>query len=142
MKKVFLLVAVLGFFIQSQAQSVMTKDVPASIKAACMKAHPKAKDVKWTKEGTTYECEYTENGKVKGATFDDSGLVLENEKDIAISSLPAAIRKYVADNYKGAKIKEAAKMTSRKGVVTYEAEVNGMDLVFDAKGNYLKAEKE
>ncbi len=142
MKKVFLLAAILGFFIQSQAQSVATKDVPASIKVACMKAHPKAMDVKWSKEGTTYESEFTENGKTKSATFDDSGLLIENEKNIKIASLPAPIAKYVADNYKGKKIKEAAKMTSNKGVVTYEAEVNGMDLIFDSKGNYLKSVKD
>ena len=142
MKKVFLLVAIFGFFIQSQAQSVLAKNVPASVKAACMKAHPKAMDVKWSKDGTKFESEFTENGKAKSATFDDSGMLLESEKNIKVASLPSPIAKYVADNHKGKKITEAAKMTDKKGVVTYEAEVNGMDLIFDAKGNYIKSVKD
>jgi Putative beta-lactamase-inhibitor-like, PepSY-like len=142
MKKVFLLVALFGFLVQTQAQSVLAKDVPASVKSACMKAHPKAIDVKWSKEGTKYESEFTENGKAKSATFDDSGYLLENEKNIPISKLPAAVSKYVSANYKGEKIKEAAIMTDNKGVVTYEAEVNGKDLIFDAKGNYIKSVKD
>ncbi|MBC7525271.1 MAG: PepSY-like domain-containing protein [Flavobacterium sp.] len=142
MKKVFLLVAMYGFFIQSQAQSVMTKDVPASIKAGFKKAHPNAKNLKWIKEGTTFESEFTENGGERSATFDDSGLLLESEKNIKIASLPAPVAKYVADNHKGKKITEASKIKDRKGVVTYEAEVNGMDLIFDAKGNYIKSVKD
>lgn len=142
MKKVFLLLAMFGFLFQTHAQSVLAKNVPATVTAACMKAHPKATDVKWSKEGTKFESEFTENGKTKSATFDDSGMLLENEKNVAIISLPAPIAKYVADNYKGKKIKEAAKMTDNKGVVTYEAEVNGKDLIFDAKGNYLKSVKD
>ena len=42
MKKVFLLVTILGLLMQSQAQSVLAKDVPASVKAACIKHHPNA----------------------------------------------------------------------------------------------------
>lgn len=141
MKKVFLLVAILGFFMQGQAQSVLAKDVPASVKAACMKEHPNAKNVKWSKEGTTFESEFTENGNEKSATFDDSGAMLENEKNIKIAALPAGAVKYVEDHYKGKKIKEASRMIDKNGVINYEAEVDGIDLIFDVNGKYLKSVK-
>ena len=65
MKNVFLLIAILGFFMQSQAQSVLAKDVPESVKAACMKHHPNAINIKWYKDNNTFESQFTENGKVK-----------------------------------------------------------------------------
>jgi len=45
-------------------------------------------------------------------------------------------------NIRAKKIKEAAKITDAKGVVTYEAEVTGKDLIFDASGKFLKEIKD
>ncbi len=39
-------------------------------------------------------------------------------------------------------MKEAAKITDAHGVVTYEAEVKGMDLLFDSAGKFLKEVKD
>ncbi|MBC7865300.1 MAG: hypothetical protein IAF38_20155, partial [Bacteroidia bacterium] len=40
------------------------------------------------------------------------------------------------------KVKEAAKITDAKGVVTYEAEIDNADYIFDSTGNFLKKEIE
>jgi len=75
-------------------------------------------------------------------SFDKNGNLLETEKEIAVKDLPAAVSAYVTKNYPGQTIKEASMITDAKGVKTYEAEMKGMDLVFDEKGNFLKTEKD
>jgi hypothetical protein len=56
--------------------------------------------------------------------------------------LPASALGYVKNHYKGSSINEASLVTDAKGKVTYEAEVNHKDMVFDEHGNFLKTEKE
>ena len=141
MKKAFLVLVMFGLCIQSRAQKMVTKDVPAAVKEACMEAHPKATNIKWTKKGTTYKCEFTENNKSLSATFDNTGFMLENERNIPIEALPVDIVTYVNSKYKNKKIKEVSKMTDRMHIVSYQIQVGGKNLVFDAKGNYLKSVK-
>jgi len=49
---------------------------------------------------------------------------------------------YVKAHYKGATAKEAAKITKADGTVNYEAEVSKKDVIFDAKGKFIKEEKD
>jgi hypothetical protein len=46
----------------------------------------------------------------------------------------------VSKNLSGKNIKEAAKIVDAGGTVTYEAEVQGTDYLFDANGNFIKIE--
>jgi hypothetical protein len=59
--------------------------------------------------------------------------------------MPAKALSYIAANYPKTKIKEAAKITDNKNVVTYEAEVKidgkNMDMIFDVAGKFLKLVK-
>ena len=57
---------------------------------------------------------------------------------IPISGLPAGAAAYVGTHYSGARISEAARVRDARGQTTYEAEVKGKDLVFDAAGNFIK----
>lgn len=56
--------------------------------------------------------------------------------------LPASVAAYVTRNYPGAKIKEAGKVTHADGRITYEAEVNEKDLVFDESGKFVKIDED
>ncbi len=53
MKKIILLLAVVGFFVQAQAQSqeLMVKDVPTAVTTAFYKMYPSIKEVNWSKDG-------------------------------------------------------------------------------------------
>jgi hypothetical protein len=48
---------------------------------------------------------------------------------------------YLQANYANKKIKESAKITSAAGIITYEAEVEDKDLIFDGNGKFLKEVK-
>ncbi len=141
MKKLILLLAIGGFSMQAQAQKIMTKDVPAVVTSAFKKAYPAVKDVDWTKEGKNFEAEYDLHKREMSVTYDATRKVIETEEEIAASALPAGVMEYVKKNYKEDEVKEASKITDAHGVVTYEAEVKGIDLIFDSKGAFIKTAK-
>ncbi len=142
MKKLIFLLAAVASVSFANAQKVSDKDVPAVVKSALLKNYPNAKELKWEKENSNYEAGF----KVKQTDYSlllaASGNIVETEVAIAITALPTSVNTYVAKNYPGKKIKEAAKITDAKGVITYEAEVNGKDLIFDNSGKFLKAIKD
>ena len=141
MKKLILLFAIAGLFTQAQAQKLKAKDVPVAVTAAFEKSHPTTKDVDWSKDGNNYEVEYDVNKTDMSITYNSSGKLMETEMEIKASALPAPVMEYVKTNYKEDEVKEAAKITDASGIVSYEAEVKGMDLIFDSKGNYIKSMK-
>lgn len=140
-KLVFLLVAVASVSF-ANAQKVSEKEVPAVVKSALQKSHSNAKDLKWEKEKSNYEAGFEVGETDYSVLIDASGKILETEMEIKINKLPANAKAYVAKHYAGQKIKEAAKITDSKGVVTYEAEVKVKDLIFDNSGKFLKEVKD
>jgi hypothetical protein len=117
-------------------------DVPAVVVSAFHKMYPAVEDYDWHNEDGNYEAEYEINKTEAAVTFDANGNVTEKEKEIPVNNLPSACADYVAKNYSGAAIKEASEIIDAKGVKTYEAEIKGKDVVFDANGNFLKEEKD
>jgi hypothetical protein len=123
------------------AQKINASKVPASIQAAFNKSFPGIKDAKWEKENGNYEANFNQNGQKLSALYDPNGAWLETETAIEVSELPASVKDFIAKNYKGDKIKEAAKLKMANGDNNYEAEVKGMDLIFDMNGKFIKKMK-
>lgn len=120
------------------AQKVQPNEVPAAVKTALQKQYPTAKTVKWEKEKDAYEAGFELKETDYSVLLSAAGDILETEIEIRVDELPANARAYVTKNHPGQKIKEAAKITDAKGVVTYEAEVKGKDLIFDNTGNFVR----
>ena len=143
---VFLMVITLGIgsgcLAQKEEKEGKKIPPPPAAKAAFLKAFPGSSNIKWEKENGKYEAEFSQNGKDMSAEFDETGTLLESELTIKASELPAPVLQYVKEHYKGASIKEAAKITKSNGEVNYEAEVNKVDVIFDAKGKFIKEEKD
>jgi len=140
-KTAILLAAMFGVSF-ANAQKVSDKEVPTTVKTTLKKNYPNAKEIKWEKEKANYEAEFEVNKTDYSLLIDVSGNILETEIEIKVDALPAKAKEYVSKNYAGQKIKEATKITNNKGVVTYEAEVKGKDLIFDSNGNFIKIETE
>ena len=116
--------------------------IPATVLDAFKKQFPTITDVDWEQEGPNYEAEF-ENGEVEtSVVINASGVILETETEMEPSALPKAILDYLDTNYKGQKVKEAAKIVLTDGTVNYEAEVNKQDLIFDSNGSFIKVIKE
>lgn len=133
-----------GLFAQENDKK--TKEVPAVVTAAFAKQFPNVKDVDWEKEGNDYEAEFELNKVETSAIFSADGHWKETETEIAVSALPAKAQEYLKAKYSEYAVKEAAKITDNKNVVTYEAEVKkkgeSMDIIFDASGAFLKIIKD
>jgi hypothetical protein len=138
MKKIILASAIGITSITVNAQKVKESEVPQPVKTSFSKQFPGAKVEKWEKENGNYEAEFDFKKIETSALFNSSGNLLETEIEIKASELPKMASEYIAKNLGGKKVKEAAKITDAKEVVTFEAEVDDADYIFDAKGNFQK----
>jgi Skp family chaperone for outer membrane proteins len=140
MKKVLSIAAV---FMALSTASFAQKNVPApaAVKSSFAKDFPGA-TTKWEKEGVNYEANFKQEGKSMSALYDAKGNKQETEQSIKVSELPQTVKDYIAKNYKGEKIKEAAIITKANGEVNYEAEVKGMDVLFSKDGKFIKTTKD
>lgn len=120
------------------ATTAHAQKAPDNIKVALAKLYPDAKSIKWDKEEDMYEASFKNKGTETSVVFRADGSVAETEHEINPDDLPP--KAYTFASAKG-KIKEAAKITS-DNTVTYEAEVNGADLIFDTNGNFIKSKQE
>jgi type III secretory pathway component EscV len=111
--------------------------VPMAVKNAFTQAYP-GTTAKWEKEDGNYESNFKHSGHEMSALFNAEGALEETEMEIKINELPAEVSTYVKANREGMSIKEASKITKANGDINYEAEVNGRDMIFDSKGNFLK----
>ena len=142
MKKYVIVLSLASFFaISSQAQKIKNSDVPAVVKTNLLKKYPTAKNVVWEKEKSNYEANWGgKSGENNSVQFTPSGEFIEYVKAIPVGQLPKRVSEYVKAHYKGAKITEAGKVTDATGKISYEAEVNRKDLVFNENGNFIKQE--
>ncbi len=135
----FLLATITGATVN--AQDLKSSNVPGSVKSALLKKYPEAKKASWEKEKSNYEANWGgKSGEDNSVQFTPSGKFIEIVKAISASELPKPVTEYVKQHYKGTKITEAGKVTDAKGKISYEAEVNRKDVIFDENGNFVKAE--
>lgn len=135
----FLLAAATG--VSVNGQNLKSAHVPVSVKSALFNKYPEAKNASWEKEKGNFEANWGgKSGEDNSVQFTPSGEFIEIVKAIPVDALPKSVTEYVKQHYKGAKITEAGKVTDAKGKLSYEAEVNKKDIIFDEKGNFVKAE--
>lgn len=128
--------------LSAQGKVLPQTSPPAVAKASFEKSYPNASKVKWEKENAEYEVSFTSNGKGMSAVYDASGRLKETETTMPVAQLPAPVKSYIAQHYKGHKIKEAAEIKYADGTVNYEAEVNKTDVIFDLSGKFIKEDQD
>lgn len=142
MKKLFFLLAIVGFFLQANAQKIIEKDVPTAVTAAFYKSHPTLKDVDWSKDKEYYVAKYAVDKADVCTYYNAPGKVIKTKMAIVAAAVPVPVLEYMKTNYKEDEVKDAFKITDSEGVVTYETKVKGILLFFDAKGVFIKSVKE
>ncbi len=139
----------------AKAQKLKDSEVPASVKQTFAKNFPKAKEVKWSKEGTSeFEAEFVrgtsdsfgENAEVEqSANFDKTGKWLETETEIKKSELPQAVQAAIAKEFAGFTVDEPEKVESPGNVLLYEMELKKdkvkYEVQFSADGKVVKKEE-
>jgi hypothetical protein len=138
MRKTILSLAML-FATAAIGQKVSDAKVPDAAKSALLKKYPQASNVSWEKEKGNFEANWGgKSGENMSVQFTAGGIFVEEVAAISIGQLPNGVAVYVRQHYRGSKITEAGKVKDTKGIIMYEAEVKGTDLIFDEKGNFLK----
>lgn len=141
MKKLAFLLTMTTGVVFISAQKIQQKDIPALVQKGFQKQFPAVKDAKWENEDGKYEAGFKYKGEEMSVLYNAQGVWEEKETEIKVSQLPAMASSYVAKKQLG-KIQEASKITKADGSVMYEAEVKSGDVLFDAKGNFVKLAKE
>jgi len=144
MKKYLVIISLIVLTASLLAQETR---VPPNVQAAFKKLYPNVTDLKWDKEGADqFEAEFMLKGAKTSVVLDEKGEVEETETAIKTKELPPTVVPYVAKNYQGYEITEAAKIVDDDGNVTYEAEISEgkvkKDLLFDKDGNHLEKKME
>jgi hypothetical protein len=141
MKNSLLILILLTAAAIAGAARLNPKKVPQAVKTAFQNAYPKAEDIKWEKEGANFEVNFELNEEESSVVLNAEGKILETEIEIKVSDLPATVSDYIKTNYPGKKIKEASKISDDTGLVMFEAEIKGMDLLFDKEGKFIRENK-
>ncbi|MFD2288329.1 hypothetical protein GJU39_03515 [Pedobacter petrophilus] len=133
----FLLV---GGIVNSHAQDIDSKNVPAAVKMAFSKAYPKAKDIDWEKKGITYKVDFDLGKTDHSAIYAATGKNISSEKDIPNNQLPAAIAKSIKAKYPKGRIDDVD-WISTGGKITYKVDIEGtpdVNVWYSADGKFIK----
>lgn len=124
---------------QSNEKKGKHSTTPTVVQDAFKQKYPNISTVKWEKEEANYEASFRKNKIETSVVISEKGKILETESEISNAELPKLALTYIETNFSGQKIKEAAKIELSNGIIQYEAEVKGKDLIFDEKGNFIKS---
>lgn len=136
MKRTVLLLAIGFTTFTAYAQKMKEATLPASVKESFSKQYPGIKGAKWEKENENYEAEFINNKVETSVLYNAFGSLLETEIELKTSELPKEVSEYVAKNMAGKNVKEASKITNAKGDVTYKAQIEGSNYIFDRWGKF------
>ncbi|NOY27498.1 MAG: hypothetical protein GXP62_16670 [Oligoflexia bacterium] len=91
--------------------------LPASVTAAVQTRLPGAAIVSAAKDGKDYEVAVTVNDRKLDLAFAADGTWLEEEEEVALTALPAAVQTTLASSYQGWTAQHADRAESPSGVV-------------------------
>lgn len=137
--KYFLILACVGLVYTaafSQTNSKIT--VPDAVKLKFSKLYPNTGSPKWEVEDGIYEASFKQNSVESSVLFSSDGSVIQTETEISPSLLPQSIKDYVHSKLPGKTIASASKIVDARSSITYEAEVDKTDYLFDANGNFIQ----
>ena len=145
MKKIILLSLTISLFACNQKQEEKvseTRKVPQTIEDAFKKNHPTATILKWNDEPPIWEAKYQDDKEKGAVSFDSIAQITETELVIAESELQnlPSIPKYIKENYPTEVIKGCEKIDKQNGVIIYEIQITGKELLFDNTGKFLSEE--
>lgn len=125
-------------------QPSKNREVPTNISEAFVKLHPNATILKWNDEPPIWEAKYKDGEETGAVSFNEKAEVTETELVISESQLPNAsvIPDYIKAHYPNEKIQGCEKIAKQDRTTTYEIQITGKEIVFDAEGKYLSEEKD
>ncbi len=108
-----------------------------------MKRYPESKtqQITWETENGNYEANWGgQDGEANSVAYTPSGTFVEIVKAIPLSQLPHSANDYIKQHYQTGKFDDVGNVLDAQGKTSYEVEINGKDVIFDANGNFVKTE--
>ena len=141
MKTIFISLALALCCIVACSKSEEKVNVPEVVKAKFTSMYPNT-SAKWEMEDGKYEATFKQEKMEASVTMSPDGNIVETEIEIDPSLLPQPAKDYVANQLSGKKISSAEKITDANGLISYEAEVDHADYLFDTIGQFTGKEEE
>lgn len=142
-------------YFTANAQQVDVKDVPDTVISTFKFLYPLVKDVKWERGENNYLAKFsrvrsqsnnikvTEGEKVEKIIFiTPEGGLIKSETKLKITNLPPKINDYIKVNYPKNNIIELTEVINAKRFFSYRVRLDGIDLIFDVSGKFLKEIKD
>jgi hypothetical protein len=139
MKLTIFLIILTGIISFAHSQEIITPDVPSTLQKTFKKSYPAITAAEWKQSGDSYTAVYYENQLERSITYNASGKVQLKEEQVTLAQLPTGILKYINENHADGTIRKARKITASGGKYSYSVSIKGMELLFDANGNYLRS---
>lgn len=141
MKKLFLLLTLLGAVTISAAQDLHKRQVPSVVLNQFEKQFPKAKEVEWEKSGELYKVEFETNwSNDHDVWYNAEGKMVKHKEELSSRNLPKSIQEYLSKEYKYYKIDDVERITENDEVI-YKVEVERRDreikLLFHEDGSLI-----
>lgn len=141
MKKLFLLLTLLGAVTISAAQDLHKRQVPSVVLNQFEKQFPKAKEVEWEKSGELYKVEFETNwSDDHDVWYNAEGKMVKHKEELSSRNLPKSIQEYLSKEYKYYKIDDVERITENDEVI-YKVEVERRDreikLLFHEDGSLI-----
>lgn len=141
MKKLFLLLTLLGAVTISAAQDLHKRQVPSVVLNQFEKQFPKAKEVEWKKSGELYKVEFETNwSDDHDVWYNAEGKMVKHKEELSSRNLPKSIQEYLSKEYKYYKIDDVERITENDEVI-YKVEVERRDreikLLFHEDGSLI-----
>jgi len=138
-----MLIAVQALSLSLLAQSKLNESsVPEPVKAKFKSLYSGSKVEWWAKEEGNYVAEFDYQKKEMVVFITPDGKVIKSEARIQPSEIPGDAQAYITKHYPGKKVTDAVTTKDHQGNQIYEAEVGDLDLIFDAKGQFIRSVKE
>ena len=130
-KAIVVVVPVLGLSLASLAQDteqrVKMDQLPAAVKKTVLEVSKGLKLRGLTREvengNTFYEAELDVNGRTRDVIMDPTGAIVLIEEEVALGSVPAAVRAAIEKAAEGGKLLLVESLTRNNKVEAYEAHV-------------------
>ncbi|HKJ46192.1 MAG TPA: PepSY-like domain-containing protein [Balneolales bacterium] len=129
-------------FVGCSKKKVSNSNVPDVVSQALTSKFPQAKSITWKKVNEfEYHASFISNGKKMMASLSDDGDLLSTKKEISMNNIPKGVLSTVTRQYKKSSIKDAYKITNKKGT-QYEVDIskNGKvtSMTFDDDGDLIQ----
>jgi hypothetical protein len=141
MKSILIMLAFVTGLIQC-SKPVEKVTIPEDLKAKFAEMYPVADSINWEKEGGNYEVTFLQDKMETSVVLSPGGYILRSEAVIDTMLLPKTIKDYVATQLGRKPITTATRLTDQDGRISYEAEVDSTDYLFDGNGQYTGKEDE